>query len=76
MGFCCPGWFCSKDGCVESAERLEKGNERQAKGLVTNYGEGVGLQNRKGGTSDVLPLQKGGGAENILAIPKGGHNKF
>ena len=49
------------------------------KGLVTNYGEGGGLQNgRGGGACEVLPLQKkGGGAENVLAMLKGGgHKKF
>ena len=31
------------------------------KGLVTNYGEGGGLQNgRGGGAHEVLPLRKGG----------------
>ena len=43
------------------------------KGLVTNYGEG-GLQNGRGGASEVLPLRKGG-AEKVLAILKGGAQK-
>ena len=42
------------------------------KGLVTNYGEGGGLQNgRGGGAREVLPLRKGG-TEKALAILKGG----
>ena len=50
---------------------------RMHKGLVTNYGEGGGLQNWRG-ACEVLPLQKGGkgrkksfsharmGAQNVL----------
>ena len=34
-------------------------------GLVTNYGGGGGLQNGRGGTSQVLPLQKGGRAQTF-----------
>ena len=46
------------------------------KGLVTNYGEGGGLQNGRGGAREVLPLRKGG-AEKVLAMLKGGgHKKF
>ena len=46
-----------------------------AKGLVTNYGEGGGgLQNGRGGAREVLPLWKGG-AEKVLAIVKGGAQK-
>ena len=37
-------------------------------------GEGIGLQNERGGACEVLPLQKG--EEKVLAILKGGHNKF
>ena len=40
------------------------------KGLVTNYGEGGGLQNERGGAREVLPLRKGGA--EILAMLKGG----
>ena len=44
--------------------------------LVTNYGEGVGLQNSReggGGASEVLPLQiEGGERKQVLAVPKGG----
>ena len=38
----------------------------------------VWLQNRRGGGSDVLPLQKkkGGGAGKVLAIQKGGITCF
>ena len=36
---------------------------------------GRGLQNWRGGASEVLLLQKGG-AENILAILKGRHKYF
>ena len=39
------------------------------KGLVTNYGEGGGLLNGRG-ACEVLPLRK------VLAMLKGGHNKF
>ena len=42
-----------------------------AKGPVINYGEGWGLQNgRGGGASEVLPIQKKGGAYNrtILSL--------
>ena len=39
---------------------------RHNKGLVTNYGEGGGLQNgRGGGASEVLPLRKGGGGKSF-----------
>ena len=49
-------------------------------GLVTNNGEG-GLQTAGGGgVSEVLPLQKKGGADFFLAVLKwgggGGHNKL
>ena len=44
------------------------------KGLFTNYGEG-GLQNRKGGAREVLPLRKGG-TEKLLAMLKGGQKKL
>ena len=45
-------------------------------GLVTNYGEG-GLQNGKGGASEVLPLQKGGEPEKSFSHAEwGGHKKF
>ena len=44
--------------------------------MVTNYGEG-GLQNgRGGGHVKFYPYEKGGGAEKVLAILKGGHKKF
>ena len=47
-----------------------------SKGLVTNYGEG-GLQNgRGGGTRSFTPMKRGGGAEKVLAMLKGGHKKF
>ena len=48
--------------------------------MVTYYGEGVGgrLQNGRG-TCEVAPLRKwgggGGGAEQVLTMLKGGHNK-
>ena len=45
----------------------------QAKGVVTNYGEG-GATKREGGAREVLPLRKGG-AEKVLAILKGGAQK-
>ena len=45
------------------------------KGLVTNYGEGGGLQNGRGGAREVLRIRKGG-AEKVLAMLKGGHKKF
>ena len=38
-------------------------------------GRGGGLQNRRG-VCEVLPLQKGGGAENDLAMMKGGTTSF
>ena len=51
------------------------GGTRLAKGLVTNYGEGGGLQNGRGGARKVLPLRKGG-AQKVLAMLKGRHKKF
>ena len=42
------------------------------KGLVTNYGEG-GLQNGRWGAVKFYPHKKGGGAEKVLAMLKGGH---
>ena len=52
-----------------------------AKGLVTNYGEGRGLQNERGGRQVKFhPYEKGGGGggeRTVLAMLKGGgHNKF
>ena len=40
-------------------------------------GRGGGPTKREGvGAREVLPLRKGGGAENFLAMLKGGHTKF
>ena len=39
--------------------------------LGTNYREGGGLQNGRGGACEVLPLRKGG-AEKCVAMLKGG----
>ena len=40
-------------------------------------GGGGELLNGGRGASEVLPLRKkGGAAESVLAMPKGGHNKF
>ena len=44
------------------------------KGLVTNYGEGGGLQNGRGVAHKVRG--GGGGAETFLAMLKGAHKKF
>ena len=44
--------------------------------LVTNYGEGGGLQNGRGGHVKFYPYEKGGGgAEKVLAMLKGGAQK-
>ena len=43
-----------------------------AKGLVTNYGEGGGLQNGRRGACEVLPLQKGGGGKRFSHVEGGG----
>ena len=51
----------------------------KCKGLVTNYGEGEGIQNwRGGGSREVLLLRKGGGTEHVLAMRKrgGGRKSF
>ena len=40
-------------------------------GLVTSYGE-EGTTKWEGGACEVFPLRKGGGAEKVLAILKGG----
>ena len=56
-----------------------KGTSRQhdGKGLVTDYGQGGGLQNGKEwGHMNFQPYEKGGGAEKVLAMLEGGHNKF
>ena len=42
--------------------------------LIT--GRGGGLQNGRGGTLSFTPTKKGGGAEKVLAVLKGGHKKF
>ena len=45
--------------------------------LIT--GRGGGVQNRRVGACEVLPLRKGGGggvAENVLAMLKRGHKMF
>ena len=44
--------------------------------LVTNYGEGGGLQNGRGGQVKFYPYKRGGGAEKVLAVLKVGHKKF
>ena len=43
-----------------------------SKGLVTNYGEGA--TKREGGQMELYP--RGGGAEKVLAMLKGGYEKF
>ena len=45
------------------------------KRLVTNYREGGGLQNGRGGACEVIPLRKGC-VEKVSAMLKWGHNKF
>ena len=47
-------------------------------GLVTNYGEGGYKTAGGGGASEVLPLQKRGGAEKSLSHAEGGggHKMF
>ena len=47
----------------------------QSKGLVTNYGEGGGLQNGRGGAREVLPLRKGGGGKSFSHAEGGGAQK-
>ena len=49
-----------------------------SKGLVTNYGEGGGLQNGRGwGMRSFTPTKRGGGAEQVLAmLGGGGTNSF
>ena len=44
------------------------------KGLVTKYGEGD--YKTGGGHVKFYPYKKGVGAEKVLAMLKGGHNKF
>ena len=44
--------------------------------MVINYGEGGRLQNGRGGHVKFYPYEKGGGAEKVLAILKGGHKQF
>ena len=41
-------------------------------GLVTNYGEGGGATKREGGHVKFYHYEKGGGAEKVLAMLKGG----
>ena len=41
--------------------------------LITGRG---GATKREGGAREVYPYEKGGGAEKVLAILKGGHTKF
>ena len=45
-----------------------------SKGPVTNYGEGVAT--KREWACEVLPLRKGGGAEKVLAMLKGGTKSF
>ena len=35
-----------------------------------------GLHNGRGSRSNFIPTKEGGGADNVLAMLKGGHNKF
>ena len=53
---------------------MQMTNNKRTQGLVTNYGEG----GYKTGWGDVklYPFEKGGGAEKVLSMLKGGHNKF
>ena len=48
--------------------------EPEARGLVTNYGEGWGY--KTGGRGNVLPLRKRGGAKKVLAMLNWGHKKL
>ena len=55
--------------------------EIKKQGRIQDFGKGGGPGNwatqREGGSSEVLPLQKkGGGAENVLAMLKGGYKMF
>ena len=43
--------------------------------LITGRGGG-GYKTGGGEASEDLPLRKGGGAEKVLAMLRGGHNKF
>ena len=47
------------------------------KGLVTNHGEGGGgYKTGGGGHMKFYPYEKGGGAENVLAMQEGGTKSF
>ena len=46
-----------------------------SKGLVTNYGEGEGATKWDGGHVKFYRYEKGG-AEQVLAMLKGGHKRF
>ena len=48
---------------------------RTTKGLVTNNGERGRLQNGRKGASEVLPLQKKGGAEKCFSHAEGEAHK-
>ena len=45
------------------------------KGVVTNYGEGGGLQNGRGGHMKFYPYEKGGGGGKSFSHPEGGAQK-
>ena len=73
-----PGNTCLKLDCYKKETYLKTIYSliALAKGLVTNYGEG-GLQNgRGGGKWSLTPTKGGGGAENVLAMLKGGTKSF
>ena len=55
--------------CTWSRQRCIGGEEVCAKGVINTYREG-------GGGSEVLPLQKVGGTEKVLAMLKGGQKTF
>ena len=52
------------------------GQPLRSKGLVTNYGEGRLENGRGGGMWSFTPTKRGGGAEKVLAMLKGGYKKF
>ena len=63
-------YLTNLNSLLHSVDKFQKSTP---KGQVTSYGEGVGLQNRRGGASEVLPLHKrGGGGRTSLSQAKGG----
>ena len=67
-------WGISRKGTRSAGERGGWAEGIREWSSMTEWGGGV-QKGRGGGAREVLPQQKGGVAEKVLAMLKGGHDK-